>query len=83
MVNQPEFAYVGVETCGCITAAVVDNPDHAKDVRRAVSGFMRWGTVERMPLAEIRKAICLTKHPQKTGCPHPGECPSRRVVEVS
>lgn len=82
MKDQPEFAYVGVESCGCITAAVVDNPEHAKDVRASVRDIMKWGIIERMSVAEVRKAICLVKHPKKTGCPHPGGCPSRIPVET-
>jgi hypothetical protein len=73
--NTEQMAYVGIAPCGCMRAAVVDEPKHAKDVRKDVSGFMRDGlTVERVPVALVRVRLCLDKHP-KVGCPHEHACP--------
>lgn len=74
-----EYAYVGVAECGCIRAAAVDNPAHAKEVRKDVSGFMRDGmVVERRTVAEARVQLCLTGHGKKgLDCPHAGACPER------
>lgn len=72
------MAYVGVEPCGCIRAVTVDNPDHAKDVRRNVLEFLRFGTVERMSVEKARVALCFDKHGTKNNvCPHPNACPHR------
>lgn len=72
------YAYVGISPCGCIRAASVDNPEHAAHVRRDVSAFMRAGdTIERMEVEAVRKQFCTAPHPKKTGCPHPGACPTR------
>lgn len=51
------FAYVGRKPCGCIGAAFVDKPEHAKDIAREVASWIRDGlTVERMTTEEVRAA---------------------------
>lgn len=78
MVDQV-YSYVGISPCGCIRAATVDNPEHAKYVRRDVAAFMRYGdTIERMEIERARIQFCMDKHPKKTGCPHTGACPHRK-----
>ena len=42
-----DMVYVGIQSCGCVVAATIDNPNRKKEVRRAVMDFMKWGTVER------------------------------------
>ena len=79
------FAYVGIAQCGCVRAMTVDNPEHAKDVRRNVREFMRYGPVERWPIERVRVQFCLDKHPTRgkaKGCPHPGACPYRQQVAL-
>ena len=75
------YAYIGVSPCGCIRAATVDNPQHAKEVRKDVASFMRYGdTIERMPVEQVRVKFCVDKHLYKgkaVTCPHPQACPHR------
>ncbi len=74
-------SYVSISPCGCIRAATVDSPEHAKEVRRDVASFMRSGdTIERMKTEDVRVKFCFDKHPKKAGCPHPGACPHRAKV---
>lgn len=51
--------------CGLIVSAIVDNPDHRKEVAKAVAAGIRLGdVVERMPIEDVRKAMfcsCFTK----------------------
>ena len=50
-----EHAYIGTKKCGCVVAAVVDNPDHAKDVAKDVAGFIRKGlSIERVSIEKAR-----------------------------
>lgn len=52
------MAYIGIERCGCVTAAVVDSPGREKDTRKAVSGFMRDGlSIERGELETLRPRL--------------------------
>ena len=53
-----EYAYIGIKKCGCVVAAVVDNPDHVKDVAKEVASCIREGlTIEHMPLEEARERL--------------------------
>ena len=76
-----EMCYIGVSACGCIRAATVDNPAHAKEVRKDVTSFMRYGdTIERMTSEQVRVKFCIDKHIRSgkvQTCPHPGACPHR------
>ena len=82
MISRPTMSYVGVDkTCGCIRAATVDNEEHAKDVRRDVLEFMKWATIERLSVDEVRQQFCADRHP-RTGCPHPGVCPHRAAEQT-
>ena len=57
-----EHAYVGVKKCGCAVAAVVDNPDHAKDVAKEVADFIKSGlTIERVPVEVVRARLSQCK----------------------
>ena len=69
-----EYAYLGVAGCGCALGVVVDNPIHAKEVRREVSKFLREGLViERATVGEAGARLCVASH--RESCPHPQECP--------
>lgn len=39
--------YQGVRACGCVTAMVVNEPDHPKDTARAVAEFIAAGLTIR------------------------------------
>ena len=75
MMTETTHAYVGIDVCGCLRAAVIDSPDHKAEVRRQFSGFIRWGIVDLWPIEAVRIGLCLESH--KPVCPHPGKCPSR------
>ena len=50
-----EYAYIGIMKCGCVVAATMDMPDHAKQVAKDVAGFIREGyRVERVSTEEVR-----------------------------
>ena len=36
-------SYIGVKPCGCLGMAVVDDPEHKKDMARAVAKSLRRG----------------------------------------
>jgi hypothetical protein len=77
------ICYVGIAPCGCVQAAVAMNPNNPQDLthtNRAIASFAKWGTVERMPIEQVRVVLCLAKHPKRkreTICPHPKKCPER------
>jgi hypothetical protein len=73
--SEEFMCYVGIAPCGCIQAATMDTSENTRK-RNDVSSFLKWGSVERVPVETIRKQLCLTKHP-KNICPHPEGCPSR------
>ena len=73
------YAYAGIAKCGCVRAATIDNPEHAKEVRRDVVAMLKWGTIERMSLDQVRREFCIDKHGLSgEDCPHPGACPYRQ-----
>jgi hypothetical protein len=48
-------AYIALRPCGCIVGAVVDNPEHSKDVAKDVAEFIRAGCrIERRTNEEVR-----------------------------
>jgi hypothetical protein len=50
------MCYIGRKSCGCVVAAVVDNPDRKKDVARSVAGFIKEGlTIEHVTCDYFRK----------------------------
>jgi hypothetical protein len=50
-----EHAYIGIKKCGCVVAATMDMPEHAKQVGKDVAGFISEGlTVERISTEEVR-----------------------------
>lgn len=62
------YAYVGVEPCGCVSAAVVDMPDHAKDVAKAVAEMIQHGSsVQRVTIEQCRALGFGCKHNPKWG----------------
>lgn len=59
-----DCAYIGRKACGCITLAVVDNPNHTKDTARSIAAAIRRGlTVERVTVEYVRL------HMKKCECP--------------
>ena len=56
--SEATHAYIGINKDGKCRAAVVDNPDHAKDTRKSVQEFMKSGlTIERVTIEEARKRL--------------------------
>ena len=48
--------YIGREKCGCVTVAIVDNPEHKKATAKEVAKCIREGmTVELMPVEAVRE----------------------------
>lgn len=51
-------ALIGIKSCGCVVAAVVDSPDHMIDTANTVAGWGRSGfTVRRVTVEEARLLI--------------------------
>jgi len=49
------MSYVARKPCGCFAMAVVDNPDHKRDVAKEVAKAIRRGeTVTRVPSEDVR-----------------------------
>ena len=74
MLLKVSHAYIGIARCGCVLGVTIDNPAHAKEVRRDVQAFMRAGdTIERVTVEVAREKFCIVNH--RKGCPHPQNCP--------
>ena len=51
---EPE-TYIGVKPCGCLGMAVVDDPEHKKDMAREVAKSLRRGEkVSRVSAQQVR-----------------------------
>lgn len=62
--SATRMAYIGVSPCGCVPAVTVDEPEHAKDVAKDISGWIKRGrTVERVTMDEARERLTMD-------CPH-------------
>jgi len=49
------MSYVARKPCGCVSMAIVDNPDHKGEVAREVAKAVRLGeTVDRLPVEDVR-----------------------------
>ena len=49
------MSYVARKPCGCVSMAIVDNPDHKREVAREVAKAVRLGeTVDRLPVEDVR-----------------------------
>ena len=65
------MAYIGRRPCGCIVFAIMDNPEHRKDVARELGKAIREGlTVERVAAEVVRQSTF--------GCCHKPERKERR-----
>lgn len=54
--DSEPMAYIGRADCGCIRMAVVDDPDHKRDVAREIAKAVKHGeTVERVTCAYVRE----------------------------
>ena len=51
-----DMAYIAKKPCGCIVLAVVDNPDHRRDVAKEVAKAIREGyIIERVTADYVRE----------------------------
>lgn len=61
-----EMCYVARRSCGCICGAIIDMPNHPKDVAKAVAGWIEAGlTIERASVDEVRVSFHSIE-----SCPH-------------
>ena len=61
-----EYAYIGRKACGCVVAAVADEPKHRKETAVVVFGYLMDGyTIDRVTLEEARKLLKRCKHKPK------------------
>lgn len=50
------YSYISRQPCGCLTVAIVDNPEHRRDVAKEVAKAIRNGeVVERVTSESVRK----------------------------
>lgn len=53
--TSTNMSYISKKPCGCLSMAIVDNPDHKKDVAREIAKAIRLGeTIERVTLESVR-----------------------------
>ena len=56
MADEISMSYVGRAKCGCIQIAIVDNPEHIRDVAKEVGKAIRLGYhVERVTSSWVRE----------------------------
>ncbi len=49
------MTYISLKPCGCLATAIVDNPDHKREVAKVVAGAIRLGeTVTRVETETVR-----------------------------
>jgi hypothetical protein len=52
---EQSMSYISKKPCGCLAMAIVDNPEHKKDVAREIAKAIRAGeTVERVTTESVR-----------------------------
>lgn len=64
------MSYLSRKPCGCLGMAVVDNPEHKRDVAKEIAKAVRLGEiVERVPLEKVRRTMwrCPTHSAKKEG----------------
>lgn len=62
--DKTEFSYIGRKACGCVVAAIVDDPNHKRDVASFLSEMVRADlTVERVTHDYVREHLTFK-------CPH-------------
>ena len=50
-----DMSYISKKPCGCICMAMVDNPNHKKDIAREIAKAIKLGEIiERMPTETVR-----------------------------
>lgn len=50
------YSYISIQPCGCLGIAVVDNPEHKRDVAKEVAKAIRLGErVKRVTSDSVRK----------------------------
>lgn len=55
MYPNTEYSYVGYAPCGCMKAAIIDDPARPREVAREVASWIRSGlTVERVKHQIVR-----------------------------
>jgi len=53
--SSESMSYIAKKPCGCLSMAIVDNPDHKRDTAREISKAVRLGeTIERVPTETVR-----------------------------
>lgn len=64
--SDPSGAYVALRPCGCVVMACANNPEHKKDVARAVAKCIRDGfrieqrSVEATRVSKFSCDVCKT-----------------------
>jgi NADPH:quinone reductase-like Zn-dependent oxidoreductase len=60
------LVYVGIKNCGCMVAAMVDNPEHKKDTAKEIAKWIREGlTIERVTAEYVRENFKKCNHDMK------------------
>jgi len=53
--SETSMSYISRKPCGCLSMAVVDNPEHKKDVANEIAKAVRRGeTVDRVTSEQVR-----------------------------
>jgi hypothetical protein len=74
MSGREHACYIGVKRCGCVVAAVVDDPDDAAEVGADLNRLVRDGyTIERVSLPEARARLKRCRCGEPCLCGHPAD----------
>lgn len=64
-------SYIGRKSCGCIVLAIVDDPDHKKDIAKEIAKAIKGGlTIERVTCQYVRENMKRCPHEEKTKIQH-------------
>ena len=57
------FSYIGRKHCGCLVAAMVDDPEHKKDIAKEIAKWIRDGLIiERVTTEYVRENFKYCSH---------------------
>ncbi|KKL78742.1 hypothetical protein LCGC14_2021750 [marine sediment metagenome] len=66
------FSYVAFQSCGCLAMAMVDNPEHKRDVAREMAKGIRQGySFHRLTTQQVREMPWVCLEHQKTAAALP------------
>ena len=60
---EAKYCYIGIEKCGCVTSACVDDEKYKKEIAESISKWVKEGkTIERILVTDAMNKLTLCKH---------------------